>query len=174
MKSKQDILAFLKWVIVPLLFGGLQACRLAPPSPQSVSPAISHTNVSEPTAITEVTPPEITPSTETISATALPAASVAADTGVDPQEINDTQEFKNRLTQLEVKERENHILVLEGQRKTICWWFVFLAVLTAVLVVFGALVPFLRGRKDKELIQQMLTEARAAVHIIKEHHAAAG
>jgi len=205
MKSKQDILAFLKWVIVPLLFGGLQACRLAPPSPQSVSPAISHTNASEPTAtrevtpsaitpsigtistntlshieapepaaITEVTPPGITPSTGTISATALPAASVAADTGVDPQEINDTQEFKNRLTQLEEKERENHTLVLEGQRKTICWWFVFLAVLTAVLVVFGALVPFLRSRKDKELIQQMLTEAREAIHIIKEHHAAAG
>jgi hypothetical protein len=205
MKSKQDILAFLKWVIVPLLFGGLQACRLAPPSPQSVSPAISHTNASEPTASREVappaitpsigtistntlshieapepaasgqvTPPAITPSTGTTSANTIPAASVAADTGVDPQEIKDPQEFKNRLTQLEEKERENHTLVLEGQRKTICWWFVFLAVLTAVLVVFGALVPFLRGRKDKELIQQMLTEARAAVHIIKEHHAAAG
>jgi Tfp pilus assembly protein PilF len=66
----------------------------------------------------------------------------------------DTQEVRKLLDELQVREREDYTLVLEGQRKTMDWWFGFLAIVTAILAVFGALIPYLMGRKDRELIAQ--------------------
>src|ERR1039458_4238325 len=67
-------------------------------------------------------------------------------------------------------------LVLEGERKNIDWWFSFLAIVTAIIAIFGALIPFLMARKDRELIKQdkklmgkMLDEAKVTVTQIHQH-----
>jgi hypothetical protein len=56
---------------------------------------------------------------------------------------------------------------LEGQRKTIDWWFSFLAVLTAIMAIFGALIPFLMARKDKEIIEQDKAQIRKLLDEVK-------
>lgn len=81
-------------------------------------------------------------------------ASNTADTNADVQEL------KARIKELEAME-------LEGQRKTIDWWFSFLAVLTAIMAIFGALIPFLMARKDKEIIEQDKAQIRKLLDEVK-------
>ena len=63
--------------------------------------------------------------------------------------------------------------VLDAQRKSIDWWFAALAVLTTVVAALGALLPYLMGRKDKELLQAELQHARDLVASIKDHQRSA-
>ena len=72
-------------------------------------------------------------------------------------------ELDSRLKELEVAQKTLYSTWLDGQRKTIDWWLAFLAVMTAVLALSGAFIPYLMGRKDKELITQLLKEADKAV-----------
>lgn len=64
------------------------------------------------------------------------------------------RDIKDQIKRLEDRERQNYLLVIEGQRKTMDWWFSFLTLVTAVLAIFGALIPYLMGRKDKEIIRE--------------------
>ena len=169
MKAKTNTLAFLKWVIVPLVVSGLLAYKFAPAYSQFVPPETiaARNSTASPAASTEVNARAITPSNRPTSINTTRAASLTANTWAD------TQEIKDRLKQLEDREHENYTLVLEGQRKTFDWWFSFLVVFTAILAIFGALIPFLMSRKDKELIEQMLREARETVQMIKGHETVA-
>lgn len=63
-------------------------------------------------------------------------------------------ELSKQVEELKAKEREHYTLIMESERKTIDWWFNFLGVITAVLAIGGAFIPWLMGRKDRELIQQ--------------------
>ncbi len=112
-----------RWFVAPLLLAALLAWGVSPAYPDN--------------ALSAQTNPV---------ATKLVVAPVMAvnDAGV--------QEIKDRLKELESKERQDYALVLEGQRKTMDWWFSFLAVLTAIMAIFGALIPFLMARKDREII----------------------
>jgi len=73
----------------------------------------------------------------------------------------DTAELKERLHTLEDRERQTYAFILDGQRKTIDWWFSFLAVITAIVGVSGALIPYFMGRKDKDEIRRALADIRA-------------
>ena len=59
--------------------------------------------------------------------------------------------------------------LLDAQRKSIDWWFAALAVLTTIVAALGALLPYLMGRKDKELLQSELQNARDLVTSIRGH-----
>jgi hypothetical protein len=42
---------------------------------------------------------------------------------------------------------------IETDRKSIEWWFAALSIMTTIVAALGALMPYLLGRKDKELLQ---------------------
>ena len=66
----------------------------------------------------------------------------------------DVQELKGRIKELEEATRQNYALELDRGRKQVDWWLSFLAVLTAIMAIFGGLFPFLMARKDREIIKQ--------------------
>ena len=106
-----------------------------------------------------------------------PKVPVTAQTaGPQPGASTDTQEIRKLIDELQARERENYTMVLEGQRKIVDWWISFLAVITAILAIGGAFIPYLMGRKDRELIAQdkaqierMLDEAKETVEQIHQH-----
>lgn len=128
MKRKLSIGLLSRWVIAPLLASSLIAW--------GVSPAYSGNNQNA----------EASRTTSKQALSGLPVK-IASDSNVDIQEI------KDRVKELEAKERQNYATVLDGQRKTMDWWFSFLAVLTALMAIFGVFIPFLMARKDKEMIE---------------------
>lgn len=124
MKNKLTFKALSRWVAAPLLVASLFAWEVSPAYPGNVV------------------------SSATLPQKSNVAIKVAADNSSDVQDI------KDRIKELESKERQNYALILDDQRKKIDWWFSFLAVLTAVMAISGGLIPFLMGRKDKEIIEQ--------------------
>lgn len=129
MKNKISISLLSRWVFAPLLVASLIAWGVSPAYPGNTStmPASRVASTQTPGTVPEK---------------------------ADNNTLADVQEIKDRIKELEAKERQNSALALEGQRKTMDWWFSFLAVLTAVMAIFGGLIPFLMARKDKELIEQ--------------------
>jgi len=140
MTYKKNLLACAQWVVIPILVVGLIAWCLSPAYPQ-----VNLAKPNVPLPVTKHTAPNATTSSSA-----------------------DIQEIKDRLKEMESQERQNYVLVLEGQRKTMDWWFSFLAVLTAVLAIFGALIPFLMARKDKELIKQDKEQIKQDMEQIKQ------
>lgn len=154
MKARMAIFTHVQWVAIPLFVAGAIVWCFSPAYPQSNSTKLP-------------APPLTVPS----KVTARQTTTVKIDSSADIQEL------KDHLKEIEAKERQSYLLVLEGQRKTMDWWFSFLAVLTAVLAIFGALIPFLMGRKDRELIQQdkeqikqLLADAGVFVGRIQQHN----
>ncbi|MDD4964200.1 MAG: hypothetical protein PHI11_09820 [Gallionella sp.] len=85
-------------------------------------------------------------------------------------------ELSKQVEELKAKEREHYTLIMESERKTIDWWFSFLGVITAVLAIGGAFIPWLMGRKDRELIELdkekikgMLGDATNIISKIQRH-----
>lgn len=79
-----------------------------------------------------------------------------------------------RVKELESAQKALYLSWLDGQRKTVDWWLTFLGVVAAVLALGGALIPFLMGRKDRELLEadhklvkRLLSDAHAAMGEIK-------
>ena len=70
---------------------------------------------------------------------------------------------------LETRQGELEKRVLETERKSIDWWFAVLAILTTLVAILGALLPYLMGRKDKELLLSELQNARDLVASIKDN-----
>ena len=105
------------------------------------------------------------------TATAAAAQSLAATA---PKEI-DAGANALAAQQQAVTERLRAVesAVLDAQRKSIDWWFAALAILTTVVAALGALLPYLMGRKDKELLQAELQHARDLVASIKDHQRSA-
>jgi hypothetical protein len=113
-------------------------------------------------------------------ATATPPAPTAqADTRATAQTPTeaDTADLKDRLRTLEDRERQTYAFVLEGQRKTMDWWFSYLAVVTAIIGLGGVFLPYLLAKKEKEDLRQMqesfreqLGAARAMADEIRGHH----
>lgn len=73
-----------------------------------------------------------------------------------PCEANvDVQELKDRVKELEAKERQNYAIELEGQRKKVDWWLSFLGIMLAGLAIFttvaGIAIPYVIARKNKEI-----------------------
>ena len=89
-----------------------------------------------------------------------PQLETPAGSQPSPAVPGEIQDLKDQIRRLEDRERQNYLLVLEGERKTIDRWFSFLAVVTAVLAVFGAAIPYLMGRKDKEIIEHDMSQIR--------------
>jgi len=77
-------------------------------------------------------------------------------------------QIKEQTVGLESRQSELEKRVLEAERKSIDWWFAALAVITTIVATLGALLPYLMGRKDKELLQSELQNARDLVASIKE------
>ena len=120
MKNKLSIALLSRWVIAPLLLASLIAWIVSP----AYSGNIPATDASR------VTPKQTDK-----------AASVKS-----PSNINDDiQDVKDRIKELEDRGRQDYALVLEGQRKTMDWWFSFLAVLTAIMAIFGGLIQIGRA-----------------------------
>ena len=124
MKNKLSIKLLTRWIAAPLLVGCLFAWVVSPAYPSDVV-----------SRVVQPQKPQV-------------AIKVASDNASDVQDI------KDRIKELESKERQNFTLLLDDQRKKIDWWFSFLAVLTAVMAIAGGLIPFLMARKDKEIIEQ--------------------
>jgi len=79
-----------------------------------------------------------------------------------------------RVKELESAQKALYLSWLDGQRKTVDWWLTFLGVVAAVLALGGALIPFLMGRKDRELldadhklVKRLLADAHAAMGELK-------
>lgn len=112
--------------------------------------------------------PQSPPTASAAFAASSPArASSDALPAVIAKSSNDA-ELSDRIKTLEERERATYMAVLDGQRKSIDWWFSFLAIFTTLVGVGGALIPYLMGRKDKELLQSELQNARDLVASIKE------
>ena len=76
---------------------------------------------------------------------------------------NPSPDLNSRLKELEATQKALYSSWLDGQRKTIDWWLAFLAIMMGVLALAGVAIPYLMGRKDKELMTQLLKEADKAV-----------
>ena len=76
---------------------------------------------------------------------------------------NPSPDLDSRLKELEATQKALYSSWLDGQRKTIDWWLAFLAIMMGVLALAGVAIPYLMGRKDKELMTQLLKEADKAV-----------
>jgi len=102
-------------------------------------------------------------------------AALAADKllGRQGEEVAMTQKVQSQLKEqtaaLETRQGELEKRVLEAERKSIDWWFGALAMLTALVAILGAVLPYLMGRKDKELLQSELQNARDLVASIKDN-----
>lgn len=142
-------------VIFLLLCGGL-AWVLAP------SRAV-YAQVTELTSGT--TRPRSEPSKQTPASPPKVAANVRAQASAP---LEDGKGLAERIDKLEERERQLYALSLEASRKTIDWWFSFLAVLTALVGIAGAFLPWLMGRKDKELLEAELKDARHLVASITD------
>lgn len=142
-------------VIFLLLCGGL-AWVLAPSS-------AVYAQVTELTSGT--TRPRSEPSKQRLDSPPKVAANVQAQASTPLEEGKGLPE---RIDKLEERERQLYALSLEASRKTIDWWFSFLAVLTALVGIAGAFLPWLMGRKDKELIEAELKNARDLVASITD------
>lgn len=88
-------------------------------------------------------------------------AITSASKSVPVAKIKDI-DLSDRIKGLEERERASYLSALEGQRKTIDWWFAFLAIFTTIVGVGGALIPYLLGRKDKETLALEIDAARHA------------
>ena len=73
---------------------------------------------------------------------------------------NPSPDLDSRLKELEATQKALYSSWLDGQRKTIDWWLAFLAIMMGVLALAGVAIPYLMGRKDKELMDQLLQDAR--------------
>lgn len=73
------------------------------------------------------------------------------------------QEAKDQIKELAAELKSMQAAVLEGQRKSIDWWFGALAILTTIVAFVGAFLPYMMGRKDKALLQAELKNARDMV-----------
>ncbi|MDD5056704.1 MAG: hypothetical protein PHQ60_02450 [Sideroxydans sp.] len=142
MKNKFSFRPLSRWVIAPLLVGSLFAW--------SVSPAYSGNDSAGDAS--HPAPKQ--------AAIAVPAKDASADNA-------DIQEIKERIKELEAKERQNYAMELEGQRKKIDWWFSFLAILAAIVAISGGFIPYLMGRKDKEIIEQDKAQIRKLLEEVK-------
>jgi hypothetical protein len=80
---------------------------------------------------------------------APPAAPPAAASAADQQPW---KRIAERIAALEGETRQQAWQALDAQRKTIDWWFGYLAVFTAVLGLVAVIIPFLMGRRDRELM----------------------
>ena len=78
-------------------------------------------------------------------------------------------QLKEQSAALETRQSELEKRVLEAELKSIDWWFGALAILTALVAILGAVLPYLMGRKDKELLQSELQNARDLVASIKDN-----
>ena len=130
MKSKPAI-DLLRWVGQPLLLASLIAWSIAPAYPGNVAGA------------------DIAAQKQHAGAASAKTASDASD-GI--------QEIKDRLRELESKERQNYALELEGRHKRVDWWLSFLGVILAGLAIFvavaGIAIPYAVVRKNRDIIEQ--------------------
>lgn len=78
------------------------------------------------------------------------------------------QEQTKALAELQARQNDLEKRSLDAERKSIDWWFAALAILTTVVAILGAFLPYLMGRKDKELLQSELQNARDLVASIKD------
>lgn len=114
------------------------------------------------------------PVSSSLSAPRASAEPTRTTTALENQDAGAAvQEMGERIKILEERERQSYLVVLEGQRKTMDWWFAFLSILTTVIGVSGALLPYLMVRKAKEQLQQDLAAAGELVEAMKGHAAQA-
>jgi len=100
------------------------------------------------------------PSAAAAAAASAPQAPAASASAMADTEAN--ADIKDRLKALEDKERASYAALIEQQRKSIDWWIGLLALLTTVIGVGGALVPFLMGRAHRDAAKAELEEVRQA------------
>ncbi len=146
MKNKL-LISLLRWVGQPLLLAGLLAWAVAP-SYSSDAAGAGHP-VSKPTE-----------------------SNAAAKSARNA----DVQELKGRLKELEDATRQNYMLELDGQREQVDWWLTSLGIMVGIIALFGTLFPFLIARKNKEIIEQditqikqLLADAKSSVEKIRQH-----
>ena len=77
-------------------------------------------------------------------------------------------QVKDSASAIEARQNETDKRLLEKERKSIDWWVGALAVLTTIVAALGAVLPYFMGRKDKELLQSELQNARDLVESIKQ------
>lgn len=81
--------------------------------------------------------------------------------------LSNEAELSDRIKTLEERERATYMAVLDGQRKSIDWWFSLLGIAVgAMAVMFGAL-PLLLTRQQKADIEKELAEAKKARNAIE-------
>ena len=132
------------YVLLPLLLASLAAWLGAATYPAvGALPPQKNSAASPPVGLANVT--------------SLPASAITAPTPNPPPDLD------TRLKELEASQKTLYSSWLDGQRKTIDWWLAFLAVMMGVLALAGVAIPYLMGRKDKELMTQLLKEADRTV-----------
>ena len=73
-----------------------------------------------------------------------------------------SESLNSRIDKLEERERALYVASIEASRKSIDWWFSFLAIFGGLLGVGGALIPYLMARKDKDALVSELEAVRRA------------
>ena len=98
-----------------------------------------------------------------------PSQSMTSPVAPQRSELEASKSLDERLKDVESAQKALYMNWLDGQRKTIDWWLTYLGVTAAMLALGGAFIPFLMGRKDKELLDHLLREASDAVAQTKSH-----
>lgn len=132
-RRRKFLVGLLRWVLLPLSMASALAFAVANTAPSDTAHV------------------KLNPIVER-------AASGVPDTGGElaasgASNASEVQELKARLKELEDATRKNYEFELENQHKRVDWWMTFLGVLAAIMAIAGGLIPFLMGRKDKELIE---------------------
>lgn len=103
---------------------------------------------------------------------ASPTSGVAAAGAANEAKIG---ELKERVKELEARERQNYSLEMEGQRKQVDWWLSFLGIMLAGLAIFvtvaGIAIPYVIARKNKEIFdldKKVIEQDKAQVRQMKD------
>lgn len=92
----------------------------------------------------------------------------STDSKSTPVTVTDSGELKERVRTLEDRERQTYAFVLEGQRKTMDWWFSYLAIVTAIIGIGGVFLPLFLGMKDREELEQLRQDFREQLDHVKQ------
>ncbi|MEX8499056.1 TPR end-of-group domain-containing protein [Leptothrix ochracea] len=112
--------------------------------------------------------------TQSLAGAAAPLNAATQASSIVESNVSSKPEPAPQITPDQYKElsdrlRATEYAVLDGQRKIVDWWISALAILTGIIAFFGGFIPFLMGRKDKELLKIELQNAKNLVASIKTH-----
>ncbi len=124
-------------------------------------------------ALASERPPSSPHADTAVLAASAPAKSASEALQVPNSKAPDGADWGERIKTLEDRERAAYLAVLDGQRKSMDWWFSFLAVFTTLVGIGGALIPYLLNRKDKEVLALEIAAAKKAREEIESSQAKA-